>query len=240
MFCRHCGSKIDDNALFCNNCGAKIEVSSKQMSLPISDMPFKDQCKKSKLLFSISVFYFLYYAAIILLWFIITKSPTGNINTIIDLYISACKYQSYVHYVFLGVLSYISVKRKIGVIALFCLPYITITTSIPIIDGSFKHYQTLYYYIALDILPILISVSLIGINKLTKKIHLAIVKSLIHIGIVVAFYIAFNLFKYFIYEYEFTYFFQNTLSPIIAATIVICLTNFVLHLIYEKPFKKSI
>ena len=35
MFCKNCGSPLDDNASFCGNCGAKISPESKKKHSPV-------------------------------------------------------------------------------------------------------------------------------------------------------------------------------------------------------------
>ena len=35
MFCKNCGSPLDDNASFCGNCGAKLSPESKKKHSPV-------------------------------------------------------------------------------------------------------------------------------------------------------------------------------------------------------------
>ena len=35
MFCKNCGSPLDDNASFCGNCGAKVSPESKKKHSPV-------------------------------------------------------------------------------------------------------------------------------------------------------------------------------------------------------------
>ena len=35
MFCKNCGSPLDDNASFCGNCGAKVSPKSKKKHSPV-------------------------------------------------------------------------------------------------------------------------------------------------------------------------------------------------------------
>ncbi len=233
MFCKFCGTQINDNAIFCCKCGSKIKTTEEKTLVVENALPFKQEFKKYIFLF---VLPFIAIALILLRSYFFNSTSDfadyGDIFTTILFYSN-----QYVNSIFYGLLAYIGIKRSFKFSMLCIFPYIFIEVAIiypfvykiPIAE-NISNFECLMEYFGMIVLPFII----LGVMQLLKSVmknsKAKILKSVLATLITIILFSIWLIASYYSNMTNFYhYIFENTYRFVIGISVV----NILLNLIYK-------
>ena len=136
MFCRFCGTQLNDNAVFCNNCGNRIKSSNKNNVIDYTTLSLGGEIKKSKVLYIIPLVYLVW--AIMRHFLFRTSAIVGNMTYMEIVSVANIIIQGF----FWGSLAYAAIKRTIRFTMVFMIPYLLFAVGYPFLFNSFKYITT--------------------------------------------------------------------------------------------------
>lgn len=231
MFCRFCGTQLNDNAVFCNNCGNRVKSSGSANAIDYDTLSLGGAIKKSKLLY---IMPFVYLAWSFIRVFLFRHVEVMNNITYVEIVSIA---NIIMQGLFWGALAYAATKRSVKFTLIFMIPYLLFAIGYPFIFGSFEHitkYPSSFVdYVGGIILPF----AILGMLRIVKVL-LSGVKSKWPLGIIsiIVTTILFSIYLVAIYWISYAesgMSFQLPTQMLLLYAAGICVSNILMHIVYK-------